>query len=250
MSDLPPQVKDDATIRASVGDRVKILGMSYYHGNRWINLINSHIGEEAVVREMRPGGASVNLISNGHGYFILDGDYQVVENPGLTLPPVSSVDNGLHTDLIRDERPKIDDQQLTGILGFMKRRDEIEAMSDEQLSDAVLNKVWGTLRLGSEQDMLLDEMLTRFDLFTGIERGEDGEILPERELTAADHEAIEKGWQKLKGMLDERDAIREADKALTAAYDHIETIGNGGLDTDHVMVAIRVALAKVRSQLK
>lgn len=62
------------------------------------------------------------------------------------------------------------------ILKMLALTDRVAKFSDATLSTAVIEKVWGTLNLGSEQDALLDEMIRRFDAAKGIVRGEDGEI--------------------------------------------------------------------------
>ncbi len=88
------------------------------------------------------------------------------------------------------------------ILAFLDRTQEIENLSDAALSDLVIEKVWGQLNLGSEEDMLLNEMINRFDAAKGIERDDEGEVVVERELTAEDHAAIEKGWKQLKAAIE------------------------------------------------
>lgn len=75
--------------------------------------------------------------------------------------------------------PPLTDQQCANLLGFLNRQDRISKLSDCELSEEVLNKVWGKLILGSEEDSLLDEMITRFELVMGIERNEEGELIDE-----------------------------------------------------------------------
>lgn len=62
------------------------------------------------------------------------------------------------------------------ILKMLALTDRVAKLSDASLSTLVIEKVWGTLNLGSEQDALLDEMIRRFDAAKGIVRDEEEEI--------------------------------------------------------------------------
>jgi len=60
---------------------------------------------------------------------------------------------------------------------LLERSTRISNLSDAELSNLNINKVWGSLIFGSEEEMLLDELIRRFDKGKGIERGDDGEVV-------------------------------------------------------------------------
>jgi hypothetical protein len=68
---------------------------------------------------------------------------------------------------------------VEGALLLLKSKDRVAKLTDRELSAAVLSEVWAGLGFGSKADWLLDEMIQRFEKRAGIERDEDGEILPE-----------------------------------------------------------------------
>jgi hypothetical protein len=69
------------------------------------------------------------------------------------------------------------------ILKMLALTDRVAKLSDAALSTAVIEKVWGPLNLGGEQDALLDEMIRRFDEAKGIS--------PYPDLTQDEYDQIE-----------------------------------------------------------
>lgn len=63
------------------------------------------------------------------------------------------------------------------VLVVMNRIETISKLSDLELSDRIVNEVWGRMYLGSVEETLLNELVTRFEKLTGIERNEEGEIV-------------------------------------------------------------------------
>ena len=79
------------------------------------------------------------------------------------------------TEMSEEERHKIAD----GVCRFVDLTKRVEALSDRELAARVVNDVWGKcVRLGTEEEALLDEMITRFEAKSGIERDEEGRVLP------------------------------------------------------------------------
>lgn len=79
-----------------------------------------------------------------------------------------------------NETPKFSEQDVLKIIEALKRFELKEKLSDEELVEKVIEEVWGKLVLGSEEDGLLDELITRFERKSGIERDENGNILPKK----------------------------------------------------------------------
>lgn len=67
--------------------------------------------------------------------------------------------------------------ETEAILKAVERRIAVQAMTDVELSDAVITEVWAQLAFCGENEVLLDEMIERFDKRCGIVRGEDGEVV-------------------------------------------------------------------------
>jgi hypothetical protein len=60
---------------------------------------------------------------------------------------------------------------LENALFMLDNRDKVEALTDRELSDLVIDKIWGQ-KVGwcSAEDWLLDEFIQRFDKAKGIVR--------------------------------------------------------------------------------
>ncbi len=71
----------------------------------------------------------------------------------------------------------ITEDGVARLLAFLKLTEQIEKLSNVALAEAVMNKVWGQLPMGSERDALLNEMISRFERLSGIQRNEVGEIV-------------------------------------------------------------------------
>ena len=86
---------------------------------------------------------------------------------------------GVH-DIPGNEKParKLSDADLDNILKLLDEREKVAALSDRDPSALVLHGVWATLELGSQRETLLDEYITRFETKCGIERDEEGDMLP------------------------------------------------------------------------
>lgn len=89
----------------------------------------------------------------------------------LVLPFYLNPLNGLSKDekdarLIRSLEKAVEDSAA------------VEKLSDRELSELVIEKVWGKLTFGSPEDWLLDQLVTRFEKAHGIERDGDGKLLP------------------------------------------------------------------------
>jgi len=69
------------------------------------------------------------------------------------------------------------DQDLDRLMASLTLMGKIESLSDSELADLVVNRVWGRLSLGTEEEFLINELITRFELRVGIERNDDGEIV-------------------------------------------------------------------------
>jgi hypothetical protein len=66
---------------------------------------------------------------------------------------------------------------VQALIRWVDHHDAVEALTDADLSDAVLNEVWAQISLCSKGEVLLNEMMTRFDKRCGIVRDEEGEIV-------------------------------------------------------------------------
>lgn len=60
---------------------------------------------------------------------------------------------------------------LENLAKFMRVCENVDGMTDEELSDAV-HVIWARFPVGTFEDALLSEMLSRFDELAGIDRGE------------------------------------------------------------------------------
>lgn len=90
-------------------------------------------------------------------------------SPSSALPHSPDPDESLSPFSIED---------ISRLAAVFEVHEDIAKMSDQDLSDAVINEVWAKLRFCSRQDWLLDEMIARFDKRCGIVRGEeDGEVV-------------------------------------------------------------------------
>lgn len=66
---------------------------------------------------------------------------------------------------------------LSGLIALLEGTEHVKKLSDCELSTTVIEKVWGQLVLGSEQDFLLDELISRFEEKCGIERDDEGRVV-------------------------------------------------------------------------
>lgn len=70
------------------------------------------------------------------------------------------------------------DKQLDALMALLHSDFSIKSMSNEALSDAVLSEVWANLPLNNRKELLLNEMIDRFDKAYGVKRDHDtGEIV-------------------------------------------------------------------------
>lgn len=73
-------------------------------------------------------------------------------------------------------------KRLEALCALLSSHSDIQSMSNEALSDAVLSEVWADLPLNSRKELLLNEMIDRFDKVYGIKRDDDtGEIIPRKQ---------------------------------------------------------------------
>lgn len=82
-----------------------------------------------------------------------------------------------------EKRPNEDDQQrmAAGIVRFLEITEKARALPDRELAAQVIDLVWGKcVNLGSWEEVILDEMITRFEKQAEIERDEEGKVLPEK----------------------------------------------------------------------
>ncbi len=56
------------------------------------------------------------------------------------------------------------------LLAMMKEVDANSRLTNREISDAVVEKVWGSMKAGSPGELLLDEFISRFDKLCGIKR--------------------------------------------------------------------------------
>jgi hypothetical protein len=71
----------------------------------------------------------------------------------------------------------LNEEQAARLLAALDDSQSIHDLTDAQLSEAVLNEVWGKQYLFSRPEMLLSEMIGRFDKLAGVKRDEEtGEI--------------------------------------------------------------------------
>lgn len=69
-------------------------------------------------------------------------------------------------------------ERLDALMAILHSDTSIKSMSNEALSNAVLSEVWANLPLNSRKELLLNEMIDRFDKAYGVKRDDDtGEIV-------------------------------------------------------------------------
>jgi hypothetical protein len=93
-------------------------------------------------------------------------------NPGFQVGECS------HTPAPKwaDMTPEQKDKAARGVLRFL----DLTALSDRELAARVVNEVWGKcVILGSIEECLLDEMISRFENKSGIKRDDEGRVIPE-----------------------------------------------------------------------
>ncbi len=106
------------------------------------------------------------------------------------------------------------DRLLAAMEWIIAKDNRLKAMTDAELSAAVLDKVWANLPFHSEGELLLDEMISRFELAKGIRRNdENGEIIPD-EPTSGTILAAEARAQCNDMTQDQRDAAFKRGMAL------------------------------------
>lgn len=66
---------------------------------------------------------------------------------------------------------------FSSVMKLVKETERIANLSDEELSDLVINEIWSKFIFGSREDFLLDEMIKRFDKKSGIVRDKKGKII-------------------------------------------------------------------------
>lgn len=72
------------------------------------------------------------------------------------------------------------DRLARALLNFMQAQERVQQLSDRELCAEVIDKVWGKQILGSDQDWLVDEIVQRFEIKCGIERDDEGRVIPEK----------------------------------------------------------------------
>lgn len=58
---------------------------------------------------------------------------------------------------------KVTDEQVKRIMQQVYRANEIKQMTNEELAKRLLDDVWAQIPLGSEQELLLSEVIERLD---------------------------------------------------------------------------------------
>lgn len=79
-----------------------------------------------------------------------------------------------------EKHPNEDDTQrmVAGVARFLEVTEKARAMTDRELAAQVIDLVWGKcVNLGSWEEVILDEMITRFEKQSGIERDDEGRII-------------------------------------------------------------------------
>ena len=71
----------------------------------------------------------------------------------------------------------VSDDTAAHVAAYMVTTDKVSKLSDRELTDQVTEKIWGQLAFGSLEDVLLNELLRRFEARAGIIRSEEGEII-------------------------------------------------------------------------
>lgn len=56
------------------------------------------------------------------------------------------------------------------VLSMIESNDKVAMLTDKELSDQVIERVWGSLAWNSQEDWLLNELIRRFDTTKGINR--------------------------------------------------------------------------------
>ena len=76
---------------------------------------------------------------------------------------------------------QLTDEDLDNILQLLDEDVAFDKLTNRELSAMVLHHVWAKkLVFGSHEERLLDKYITRFEKLAGIERDEDGIMLPEK----------------------------------------------------------------------
>lgn len=75
---------------------------------------------------------------------------------------------------MKDNSPKDTKTLVANAMFALDAREKVEALTDRELSDLVIDKIWGELIVWcSHEDFLLDELIIRFDKAKGIVRDEE-----------------------------------------------------------------------------
>ncbi len=77
-----------------------------------------------------------------------------------------------HPDLPPDD-PVPSNEGLLRIHAFLEATFKVDKLTDQALVDQVIQHVWGKLRMGSQEDVFLMELLTRFEEAKGLGANND-----------------------------------------------------------------------------
>jgi hypothetical protein len=73
--------------------------------------------------------------------------------------------------------PAEKDKIARDLLNFIEGMKSSEALTDRQLCAQVIEKCWAKFNLGSEQDWLIDQLVTRYEAKCGIQRDDEGRVI-------------------------------------------------------------------------
>lgn len=60
---------------------------------------------------------------------------------------------------------------------WLRRDDKFKALSDGEISTQMIERVWAKIPLGSYEECLIDEFISRFDRMAKVERDGQGSVL-------------------------------------------------------------------------
>lgn len=73
--------------------------------------------------------------------------------------------------------PEERDQAVDRVARFMAAKNKVDALSDIELVEQVIERIGSKLNFGSEEDNLLDGLLSRYEDKVGIKRDDEGRIV-------------------------------------------------------------------------
>lgn len=75
------------------------------------------------------------------------------------------------------ETPTLSDSMVVALMKTVVNHDAIRSMGDSDLTTAIIDEVWGQFVMGSRSDVLVDELINRFEAAKGIQRDVDGKVI-------------------------------------------------------------------------